>query len=368
MRIFLTHARKAATEYTEFLDDLAFPQTVHWFPETYKRVNTGMFYVPHLVADKVLDAELATKLREDGVGKTAFILAAGNANFAGINPRNVKPTRLSYVYKFLPFSLTQVYAGRVAQSFGVDGMVTTDSSACASGLKVLMDVQTLIKNYGYNRVIVLAVEDQVANSTLDFFGESKAILSEEEAKTIKPSAFDKTNYGFYVGQGAALAVFEAEHILTNKPIAELKGAWACSENATNAIGQREDGEGFKKAIEGALFASSVHPKEIKIVKAHGTGTKSNNNSERNALLASLGNFVATSYKQRIGHTMGASGLLESLMLFDDMEKGYVPEILNRTEHDEIFLSEKSDVPDGCVLSLAAGMGNIYAAAVFDTRV
>ena len=368
MKIYLTHARKASTTHTDFLDDLAFPQTVHWFPETYKRVNTGMFYVPHLVADKVLDAELATKIRENNVGKTAFILAAGNTNFAGINPRKVKDTQLSYVYKFLPFTLTQVYAGRIAQSFGASDMVITDSSACASSLKVMMDVQNLIYFYGFKRVIVLSVEDQIANSTLDFFGESKAILSEQESKTIKPSAFDNENYGFYVGQGAALAVFESENVITDIPIAELKSAYSASEIATNAIGQREDGEGFKKAIEGALFYANVNADEIGIVKTHGTGTKSNNNSERNALESTLLNFVATSYKQRIGHTMGASGLLETLMLFDDMKTGYVPEILNRTEDDAVFLSSPSKVPEGYVMSLAAGMGNIYAAAIFNTKV
>ncbi|MFV1174452.1 beta-ketoacyl synthase N-terminal-like domain-containing protein, partial [Klebsiella pneumoniae] len=127
----------------------------------------------------VIDQELARYIRENPVGKVAFILAAGNTNFAGINPRKVKDTQLSYVYKFLPFTLTQVYAGRIAQAFGASDMVITDTSACASSVKVMMDVQILIEHYGFDRVVVLAVEDQVANSTLDFFGESKAILTEE---------------------------------------------------------------------------------------------------------------------------------------------------------------------------------------------
>jgi hypothetical protein len=66
--------------------------------------------------------------------------------------------------------------------------------------------------------------------------------------------------------------------------------------------------------------------------------------------------------------MGVSGLLESLMLFDDLKSGYVPEIANRTEHDTIFLSDPVLMPTGYIMSLAAGMGNIYSAAVFNTRV
>lgn len=368
MKIYLTHGRKAYSKEVQFLDDLAFPQKVHWFPESYKRVGTGMFYVPHIIADKVIDQELARYIRENPVGKVAFILAAGNTNFAGINPRKVKDTQLSYVYKFLPFTLTQVYAGRIAQAFGSSDMVITDTSACASSVKVMMDVQILIEHYGFDRVVVLAVEDQVANSTLDFFGESKAILTEEG---ILPSAFDAKNYGFYVGQGAALAVFDAAHVVEktgDAPIAEFKGAYTAAEKIDNAIGQREDGEGFMKAIEGALHHSKVSPDEVKVIKTHGTGTRSNNISERQATTKKIPDFVATSYKQRIGHTMGASGLIETLMLFEDMAQGFIPEIPNRTEHDTIFLSEKSSVPEGYVMTLAAGMGNIYSAAIFNTRI
>ena len=363
MKIYLTHGRTASTDNVSKLEDLPYPQKVHWFSETYRRVKSGMFYVPHIVADKVLDSDLAKQIRENPVGKTAFILAAGNTNFAGLNARPVN-TQLSYIYKFLPFTLTQVYAGKIAQSFGVTDYVVTDSSACASSLKVMMDVQTLIRVYGFKRVIVLAVEDQVANSTLDFFGESKAILTDEG---YEPSAFDSKNYGFYVGQGAALAVFESEDVAT-KPIAELMGAYTTSEALDNVIGQRSDGEGFKKVIKATADISSIKLEDIKIVKTHGTGTKSNNQSEGTALKETLPEFVATSYKQKIGHTMGVSGLLESLLMFEDMLSGYVPAIANRTENDDVFLSKPCKVPDGYMLSLAAGMGNIYSAAIFNTKV
>ena len=87
-------------------------------------------------------------------------------------------------------------------------------------------------------------------------------------------------------------------------------------------------------------------------------------SPRDALMSNLTDFVATSYKQKIGHTMGSSGLLETLLLLDDMKNGTIPSIANRTEKDEVFLSEPVQKPDGLILSLAAGMGNIYSAAVF----
>lgn len=360
--IHLTHYRTAYSTTVELMDG-PFPQKVHWFPETYARVNTGMFYAPHRLAEKVLDPELVKSLRENRVGKTAFILAGGNAHFAGINPRSKNPTRLSYEYKFLPFSLTQVYAGRTAQALGATDHVVTDATACASSLKALMDVQTLINMYGFKRVIVLSVEDAVSNSVLEFFGEARASLSQKDEEAgVLPSAFDNINFGFRVGQGAVFAVFESD---AQDPIATLKGAYTASEDHSNAIGQREDGQGFVRSIEGAVYVAGVQPEQIKVVKTHGTGTSSNNVAEKAALEYTLTDFVATSYKAKIGHTMGASGLLETCLLIDDLKRGVVPKIENRTTHDTQFLSYDESNPGGLILSLAAGMGNVYSAAILE---
>jgi 3-oxoacyl-(acyl-carrier-protein) synthase len=213
------------------------------------------------------------------------------------------------------------------------------------------------------------MEDAVSNSVLEFFGEARASLTaKDEADGTKPSAFDDKNHGFYVGQGAAFAVFECASVATD-PKAVLKGAYTAAEACPNAIGQTESGEGFIKAIEGALSMACVSPRWIKTVKTHGTGTKSNNIAEKAALEATLEDFVATSYKQHIGHTMGASGLLETLLLIDDiMVDKYIPAIANRTSDDERYLSQDFYAPKGDILSLAAGMGNIYSAAVLSLEV
>lgn len=368
MNIYLTHYRTASTNNVELLEDIVYPQRVNWFKDSYARAKLGLSYVPHKIADKVLDPALLKNLKENKLGKTAFILAAGNAHFAGINQRPYVDNQLNYVYKFLPFTLTQVYAGRTAQLFGEMDMVTTDSSACASSLKVMMDVQNLINNFDFDRVIVLTVEDGVTNAVLEFFGESKAVLTAKDEETgKKPSAFDSVNGGFHVGQGAALAVFESEKAVVRQglnPHAMLLGAYSASEASTNAIGQLESGEGYIKAMHGAMWAAKVLQSDIKIVKTHGTGTASNNLAEKTALTSNLTDFVATSYKQKIGHTMGSSGLLETLLLLDDVREGTIPAIENRTEDDPVFLSKSAAKRDGLILSLAAGMGNIYSAAIF----
>lgn len=351
----LTHYRVACTEHTEEITDIQFPQRVHFFPDTYARTGTGMVYPPHRLADKVLDPELIRQLRETKRGKTAFILAAGNGHFAGLQP-SPRQSRLTYSYRALPLTLTQVYAGRVAQSCGAVDHIVTDSSACASSLKVMMDVRSLIEMYGFDRVIVLGVEDAVSNLVLEFFGETKASLP--LAAEHQPSAFDDKNGGFFVGQGAVFAVFERE----GEAIATLDGAYAASEVCANVLGQTPTGDGFLTAATEAMRQAGG---DLRVVKTHGTGTASNNVAERAALhrLFPQG-FTATSYKPTIGHTMGASGLLESMLLIRDLQSGIVPAIKNRTSQDSTFLSADLPTNERRFLSLAAGMGNIYAAAVW----
>ena len=366
MRVYLTDYRTAWSDVVKRIEDIKYPQSVHLFEDCFKKLSTGLSYVPHKVAEKVMDPVLCKSLRASSV-KTAFILASGNSHFAGISPR-FYDNSLSYTYKFLPLTLSQVYAGRIGQALGATDYITTDATACASSLKVMMDVLHLIKLYDFDRVIVLSVEDSVSNSTLEFFGEARAnITPQQEDSGILPSAFDKTNQGFRVAQGAVLAVFESETIATN-PKAELLGAYTASEECSNAIGQREDGQGFTRAILGSMRMAKLLTQDIHVIKTHGTGTASNNVSEKNGITKVFDRFMATSLKPKIGHTMGASGLLETCLLMDDMSQGFISPILNRTEKDSVFISEPVETQGGNILSLAAGMGNVYSSAIFNTRV
>jgi 3-oxoacyl-(acyl-carrier-protein) synthase len=365
----MTHCKTLSTTETTVYEDIAFPQRVHIVKDTFRRAKSGLFYPPHKAFDKVILQETIDYVVNNPVkGKTAFMFAAGSQGWMGTSGRYDRNTEAELHYKTkIPFlTLTNIYAGRIASIFHVHDHVSTDASACASGLKVLMDMQNLFWHYGFDRAIVLAGEDSVCVPSLEFFGDAKANIPLDSTRV--PSAFDGTNTGFHVGQGAALAVFEREHPNMSKPMAKFLGAYTSAENNTNPLGQRPDGEGYSKAIDGALTVAKLDKRDVKIVKTHGTGTDANNKAEKAALLRSLDEFVATSYKPRIGHTLSASGLLETGLLLNDLERGIVPQILNRTEADDVFLSYDAPAPQGPFLSLAAGMGNIYSAALFSTEV
>lgn len=372
--IFITAHELAAATEPQLLEDVAFPQYVHWFPESYKGVATGLHYPPARIAGKVLTSEVRKQVRaasEQG-GRSAFILAAGNTNFVGLNPRKFAPDGpLAYTYRLLPLSLTNIYAARVAQELGCADHISTDATACASSMKALMDAVALIRVHGYERVAILAVEDQVNTVMLEFFGETRAVLTaaEMEAEGIRPSAFDPKNRGFFIGQGAAFALLESERSMragAREPLAELKSATVVAERHGNAVGQREDGAGYRDAVAEALRLADAAPGSVDLVKTHGTGTRSNNAAEAAGIAAAFGDaFRATSYKPRIGHTMGPSGLLELLLVLRDARDGVARGIPNRTGGDARYLMEDVPLAARRVLALASGMGNVFGAALCD---
>ena len=365
--IYLTRCSTVYTEATTLVGDIPYPQHAHILPDTFKRAKKGIIYPPHKVLECALEPEIVSYVRDTPVtGKTAFLFAAGNQEWMNTNGRyDQNPdAELHYRVKVPFIVLTNIYAGRIAAMFGAVDHISTDASACESSLKVLMDVQNLVNNFEFNRVIVLSGEDSVNNLTLEFFGEAGASLQYKDEAAVKPSAFDPVNRGFFLGQGATLAVFEREHPRISEPLAQFLGAYTASEDNNNPLGQREDGEGYAKAIEGTLLVAKTPKNIVNLVKTHGTGTPVNNVAEKSALQRTLGEFIATSYKQRIGHTMGASGLLETGILLKDIAAGSIPAIPNRTEEDSVFLSSPVTPPKGPFLSLAAGMGNVYSAALF----
>jgi 3-oxoacyl-[acyl-carrier-protein] synthase II len=373
-RIFLTTHEVVTAGAATLLQDVAYPQYVHWLPESYKGVASGLHYPPARIAARVLTDEIKRAVSAAAAqgGRSAFLLAAGNTNFVGFTPRKFKPDGpLAYTYRLLPLSLTNIYAARVAQELGCADHIATDATACASAIKSLMDAVALIRLHGYERVAVLAVEDQVNTVMLEFFGETRAVLTVEEMERdgVRPSAFDPKNRGFFIGQGAAFALLETERSMRaggRAPLCELKSATVVAERHGNAVGQREDGAGYRDAIAEALRLADAAPASVDLVKTHGTGTPSNNLAEAAGIRAAFGeDFTATSYKQHIGHTMGASGLIELVLALRDAREGRARGIPNRTGGDRRFLPQDEQRKLGRVMVLASGMGNVFGGAVCD---
>ena len=125
---------------------------------------------------------------------------------------------------------------------------------------------------------------------------------------------------------------------------------------------REDGEPFKRVVSGL---SLTEPPEV--IKAHATGTRVNDAAEAKAYSSLFGSFPAvTALKPVFGHSVTASGLVETLFLLERLKEGEVPPINNLEEPDEEckvlrLLKEPIKYSGGSVVSVSAGFGGFFSA-------
>jgi 3-oxoacyl-[acyl-carrier-protein] synthase II len=125
--------------------------------------------------------------------------------------------------------------------------------------------------------------------------------------------FDRKRTGLVVGEGAGIAVLEAEsHARKRKAriYAEVLG-YGSSIDAFRVTAPHPEGRGAIQAMRAALQDAGITADEIDYVNAHGTGTKLNDSTETAAIKAVFQerarHIPISSTKSMIGHLMAAAG-------------------------------------------------------------
>ncbi len=346
-----------------------YPQNVHIVDSFFKGTDSGFKYVCENIYDELFTEEEVVFFNElaSKKGKNATIIASGTSEWAGSGTHlpHVTP---EYTIKTPFFTLINILSGKVINKLGWHDYLTTDATACISGYKAFLEAELLIQAGLADRVLIVGIDDQTNSLVLELFGMLEASITPElETKGIMPSAFDDINYGFRLGQGAGYVLLESEKSLKesgNKPLAYLEKTALTAEKLSNPFGLSPDGFGYYKIIRQVLAQSNVNQNEISFIKTHGTGSKSNNIAESNGIKKAFGNeFIATSYKPEIGHTLGANAIIELDIALKDAKAGFVRGIINRTKHDDQFLSYNKAMDISKILMLGSGMGNVYAASI-----
>jgi 3-oxoacyl-[acyl-carrier-protein] synthase-1 len=113
----------------------------------------------------------------------------------------------------------------------------------------------------------------------------------------------------------------------------------------------------------ALAGAGLGPAAVDYVNLHGTGTKANDAMEDVAAFAVFGGDVpVSSTKGWTGHTLGASGIVETVIGALCIRHGFMPGCLGVTKPDPTFrarvLTENVTAPVRRVMSNSFGFGGI----------
>ena len=313
----------------------------------------GGFVAPeHTKFELLLIRSISPLLEETGIDpadpKTILILSTTKGNISLLEEGIEDPARFSLAGS----------GRRIAHHFGFVNSPIVISNACISGVLALITAMRLIRSGSY-RTAVVAGADVISRFVLSGFGSFQAI----SAGPCKP--FDQARDGINLGEGAGAVVLSGDQRYQGN--LRLRGG-SVSNDANHISGPSRTGEELAHVITRSLADARCTPDEIDFISAHGTATPYNDEMEARAItLARVGAAPVNSLKGYYGHTLGAAGLIESIVTLQSMRedrvlpsRGY--EINGVTMPLNICTALLSTPLDYC-LKTASGFGGCNAAII-----
>lgn len=210
-------------------------------------------------------------------------------------------------------------AADLAVEHGAKGPVQCVSNACVSGLIGVQQGVRLIQRCECDAVIVVGV-DHLSAFVMAGFSALKAL------DPIGCRPFDQNRAGLSPGEAGGAVVLARESVTQKSanPIRVL--GLGCSNDANHITGPSRDGSGLAAAIRSSLRSAKVEPRDIDYINAHGTGTPFNDAMESAALRSVFGDACppVSGSKGMLGHTLGAAGVVETILCVLAMEERLLP--------------------------------------------
>lgn len=206
-------------------------------------------------------------------------------------------------------------AARLTHEFQLGGPAYTLSTACSASANALLYASWMIRQGRIDHALVLGVELQNKISLMGF----NSMLLIARSGISRP--FDVAREGIVLGEAIAATVLSSER--TESTHWRLVGgaSFCDASHPTNPAPEK-----IAETIQLALRDACYMPAEITAIKAHGTGTSSNDLGEALGMRKAFADQPPpfTSIKPVLGHTLGACGVLETLTIQRCLEQGVLP--------------------------------------------
>jgi 3-oxoacyl-[acyl-carrier-protein] synthase I len=237
--------------------------------------------------------------------RTLFIVSTTKGNVALLEHAQEKNFQKKDLYLWHSAAVISRFFGNTNQPIVV-------SNACISGVSAQITAKRLLNTGKYEHAVVVGA-DELSQFIISGFQSFKALSSE----ACKP--FDKDRCGLNLGEGAATIIFgitRDESSLPENTI--LLETGDITNDANHISGPSRTGEGLYMALKSILRNHETD--EIGFINAHGTSTPYNDEMEATALMrAGLDKVPTFSLKGYFGHTLGAAGLLETIIASKSMQ-------------------------------------------------
>jgi 3-oxoacyl-[acyl-carrier-protein] synthase I len=251
-------------------------------------------------------------------------------------------------------------AGYLRQRLGIEGPSFVVSCACASTAKVFGTAARMIEA-GLCDAAIVGGADSLCLTTLYGFH----ALALNAPGPCRP--FDVARDGISIGEAGGFALLEKPQSASAGDVL-LLGVGE-SNDAYHMSSPHPEGAGARLAMERALTAAGLAPRDIDYINLHGTATRVGDSAEDMAVSALFGSDTpCSSTKGYTGHTLGAAGIVEAIICALTIRHGVLPGSAQTETVDPAFRSryqlETKPARIGTVLSNSFGFGGSNCSLIF----
>ena len=255
-------------------------------------------------------------------------------------------------------------AGQIASHFHSPNKPIIVSNACISGVLAIIMAKRLLESGKYRHAVVVGA-DILSDFVVSGF-QSLMAMSDEPCRP-----FDKDRKGINLGEGAATVIMTTDKNLTNSQSILVMGE-GISNDANHISGPSRTGQELADAVSKSLRKSNIDVNALSFISSHGTATIYNDEMESKAFdLVGLNEVPLHSLKAYFGHTLGAAGVIESIMTIESLRR---KSILSSLNFDQIGVPKSLNVnvefkssDKYHALKTASGFGGCNAALVYSSQ-
>ena len=284
---------------------------------------------------------------------TVFILSTTKGNIELIENENAADTNAQV-------SLEHT-AELISSYFKAANKPIVVSNACISGVLAIIMAKRLLESGKYKNAVVTGA-DVLSRFVVSGF-QSLMAMSDGPCRP-----FDKDRKGINLGEGAATVIMTTDKALTNENSILVQGE-GLTNDANHISGPSRTGEELADAVNKAMSKSNIKAEDLSFVSSHGTATIYNDEMESKAFdLAGLNQVPLHSLKGNFGHTLGAAGVIETIMTIESLRRKCILPSANFMElgvPKSLNINVKLiDSDKHHALKTASGFGGCNAAIVY----
>lgn len=271
----------------------------------------------------------------------------------------------------VPRAMSSTNSATLSTAFGIKGVSYSITSACSTSAHCIGNAAEMIQSGKQD--VVFAGGGEELDWTLSVLFDAMTAMSSNFNDTPEKAsrAYDVNRDGFVIaGGGGVLVIEELEH-------AQARGAKIYGE--VSGYGATSDGHDMvQPSGEGAVrcmrMAMETLDRPVDYINTHGTSTPVGDTKELEAIREAFDHRnripAFSSTKSLTGHSLGATGVQESVFSLIMMQENFIAASANVEDVDPaaadmpLVLERQDDADINCVMSNSFGFGGTNATLAF----